>query len=41
MLILFCTNIGIGFADDILEKGIAEFKAENYEEALSFFRQIK
>lgn len=28
-------------ADDILEKGIAEFKAENYEEALSLFRQIK
>jgi len=39
LLCLFCGSASVYAADNFLEKGIAEFKNENYEEALEFFEK--
>lgn len=41
LLTICCPLLDAYAADDILEKGIVEFKSENYEEALSFFQTDK
>ncbi len=39
LLFFFGLVANLGAADNYLEKGIAEYKAENYEEALEFFEK--
>lgn len=39
VLLILSGSAGLSYADTLFEKGITEFRAENYEEALGFFEQ--